>query len=520
MLKAITYSCRWDAVPDLKRFNFYVHYQSKKHIDIKMAEGYQSPLQHPGVKQYFERYLDVTKSFVRSLHSDNLISDAQQEKIMQQNNPEDKARTSHNILIQNVTEEMMPILNMVLQNNNFETIEQMMAFDFNIGHTEPIDTYDISDNMHSLTIDSNEQVSINQMNDNSAEVLSVQLRECNFGIDVFDTQPGCIHIFLHSMKPFYKELCNAENCIMYVTKYLENVKETLKHEQIIRVSIKKNAYSLPLKDGNGKTIEFSKTQVLQINRYFINGELKNAAKILQKMVPDTKVFEMKDRQPTDILLDLVKDDADKVWATFISLLQECGNDVMANRLVKMICAECYRTTIINDLKNIAVEIDTDLMEETFKGKTIPKAVLDKCISTKGELPRVERAKYFLQYVLLKGEMTSAFADVLSYRTKVVLNFSPCETHGGKCEITSKDVDKEFTFQVCKNGTDHFTLTRPQEADDILSKRSKSHHYVVQNVANKGLPNGNISGSLEDEQILSREDIVHKFGGKNGLSNLK
>lgn len=104
-----------------------------------------------------------------------------------------------------------------------------------------------------------------------------------------------------------------------------------------------------------------------------------------------------------------------------------------NRLLKYF-PECYRTTIINDLKNIAVEIDTDLMEETFKGKTVPKAVLDKCISTKGELPRVERAKYFLQYVLLKGEMVSAFADVLSYSTKVVLNFSPCETHGGKITL--------------------------------------------------------------------------------------
>lgn len=89
---------------------------------------------------------------------------------------------------------------------------------------------------------------------------------------------------------------------------------------------------------SGKIIEFSKTQVLQINRYFINGELKNAAQIFQKMFPDTKVFEMKDRQPTDILLDLVKGDSDKVWATFISLLQKFGNEAMADRLEKMICA--------------------------------------------------------------------------------------------------------------------------------------------------------------------------------------
>lgn len=93
--------------------------------------------------------------------------------------------------------------------------------------------------------------------------------------------------------------------------------------------------------------------------------------------------------------------------------------------------ECYRSTIIHDLKNVAVEIDTDMMEETFKGKTIPKVVLQKCIATKGELPRVERAKYFLQYVLLKGEMVSAFAEVFSDSSRMILNFSPCEEHGGR-----------------------------------------------------------------------------------------
>lgn len=70
----------------------------------------------------------MTKSFVRSLHSENLISDAQKEKILQQTTPKDKARTSHNILIENVTEEMRPILNKVLQDHKFETVERMMTF--------------------------------------------------------------------------------------------------------------------------------------------------------------------------------------------------------------------------------------------------------------------------------------------------------------------------------------------------------------------------------------------------------
>lgn len=72
------------------------------------------------------------------------------------------------------------------------------------------------------------------------------------------------------------------------------------------------------------------------------------------------------------------------------------------------------------------------MEETFKGKqNIPKVVLEDCLLSKGKLPRLERAKYFLEYVLLKGEILLAFADTLSSRSKIVLNFSPCQNHGGR-----------------------------------------------------------------------------------------
>ncbi|CAC5400353.1 unnamed protein product [Mytilus coruscus] len=309
---------------------------------MNVFSGNQSPLQHRGVIHYFEHIIDVTRRFVMSLHRENLISDSQKEEIIQQTTPKDRARTCGNILIQNVTDEMMLILNKVLQDHKFKTIEQMLTTgkhdnDLHLGHTKP---WAIFDQISMLTINSSREESTDRMNENSVNELSavVKLNECNF--DVIDIQPGCIHIFLHSEKPFYQELCDAENCRLYIKKCLalENVKETLKQGQIIRVVIKKNAYSLPLKDGKGKKFEFSKTQVIKINRYFINREMKNATQIFQKMVPETKVFEMKDRQSTDILLDLIKDETDKVWDTFISLLPDFGNETMANRLEKMICA--------------------------------------------------------------------------------------------------------------------------------------------------------------------------------------
>lgn len=130
--------------------------------------------------------------------------------------------------------------------------EYSFVSDFTFGHTEPIDIYD---HMHVVTVYSSEEESTDQMNENVVEKYSViYLRKSR--VDVVDTQPGCIHIFLHSEKPFYHELCDAENCQLYITKCLalENVKETLKPGQTVRVVIKKNAYSLPLKDEKGTSI--------------------------------------------------------------------------------------------------------------------------------------------------------------------------------------------------------------------------------------------------------------------------
>lgn len=93
---------------------------------MNVFTGNQSPLQHPEVIHYFEHFLDVTRGFLMSLHRENLISISQKEEIAQQATPEDKARSCRNILIQSVTKEMMPILNQVLKDHKYDTIEEML----------------------------------------------------------------------------------------------------------------------------------------------------------------------------------------------------------------------------------------------------------------------------------------------------------------------------------------------------------------------------------------------------------
>ncbi|XP_071180518.1 uncharacterized protein [Mytilus edulis] len=434
-----------------------------------MAEAPVSKLQHDKVKRYFRDKLEANTRLVDSLRRKQLINDDERDKISQGSESK-KANTCYEILVQKVTDDKIPILNTILHENGLQRVEEML-----IGETSEQDL-DISlGNTHLLTLFPSNEGSINRIMETTVDEYSAVIEESN--IEIYDMQFGCIHLFLHSKEPFYQELCEEKNCRIYIEKCLslKNVEATLKPNQTIKIVITKNPYSLPLKDGKGKSLEFSKKLVIKINRYVINSEINPCTQILARLETITGRLEPSQNKLADILLILMEKDPDKVWKTLIYSLRELNIVTIADRLEKMTCAECYRRTIICDFKNILDEIDTDLMEETFEGKPyIPEVVLKDCILSKGKLPRVERAKYFLEYVLLKGEVLLSFADALSSRSNVVLNFSPCEVHGGESlDTSSSEPDKEFTFLVCKDEKDKFYLKRfqtPSEGEILSSDR--------------------------------------------------
>lgn len=449
-----------------------------------MAEANIGELENPKVKHYFDSYLDVDNKFVESLCNKKLVSCEEKEMILRENNASGKARACYNILVKKISNDKIIILNDVLRTHGFKTVDDMKVMDM-----EVTVQYDLQLNpgstvpwtLHSTTIYSRNNQTNDQMLRNSADDYNIVTEDSI--INVYDIQDGCIHIFLHSRTTFYPDLCEEDNCREYIEKYLamQNVKETLEAGQTVTVAIRKNAFSIPLNKGHGKHFEFSKIQVLKINKYFIDNELKEHSHNLKETVGKPEIsMGGQDWQPTDILLEAMKGESNDVWFMFMRFIKKLGKNEMADRLESMICAECYRTTIIRDFPNVAEEIDTCLMEETFKGKqNIPKVVLEDCLLSKGKLPRLERAKYFLEYVLLKGEILLAFADTLSSRSKIVLNFSPCQNHGGESlDNSSSETDKEFTFIVCKDKKDQFYLSGTQTPNAVEPMHnSRSNGYV-------------------------------------------
>ncbi|VDH94676.1 Hypothetical predicted protein [Mytilus galloprovincialis] len=334
-----------------------------------MAEGgaHFSKLQHGKVKRYFRDKLEANTRLVDSLRRKQLINDDERDKILQGN------------------------------------------LDISIGNTEQ------HHDTHLVTLYPSNEGSTNQIIETTVNEWNALIEESN--IVLYDMQFGCIHLFLHSKKPFYQELCEENNCLVYIEKCLslKNVEATLKPNQTIKIVITKDAYSLPLKDGKGKSLEFSKKQVIKINRYYINSEINPCTQILARLETITGRLEHSQNKLADILLVLMEEDPEKVWKTLIFSLRELNIVAIADRLEKMTCA---------------------------------------------------------------GEVLLSFADALSSRSNVVLNFSPCEAHGGEIMDTSAcEPDKEFTFLVCKdekeyaNASMNTTLTDDVNMADNMERTS-------------------------------------------------
>lgn len=88
--------------------------------------GCDSKLHHEKVRQYFKNYVEADTSLVNSLRRENLISDDEKEKILQ-GSASEKAITCYEIILQNVSNEMIPILNRVLRENDLEIVEDMIG---------------------------------------------------------------------------------------------------------------------------------------------------------------------------------------------------------------------------------------------------------------------------------------------------------------------------------------------------------------------------------------------------------
>lgn len=90
-------------------------------------------------------------------------------------------------------------------------------------------------------------------------------------------------------------------------------------------------------------------------------------------------------------------------------------------------SECYRYSICQSKQDVMDEIDTDMISATLKGQQqVPKFIIEFCVERANTTSRADRARLFLDFILIKGELLTAFAEVLATRSNICIKCVKCK----------------------------------------------------------------------------------------------
>lgn len=326
-----------------------------------------------------------------------------------------------------------------------------------LSEQDPVDDLDISFgcNIKVTTTEeterSLEQHHINDMNNQLPE-------NCPVG----DVRSGCVEFILFSS---YAKLPNGSQrdfCLQFLQNLLRlpNVKATLKPGQTFKVMLRGGCLNIPLLDNNGQTITSLKDDVaLKLCRLEILQQMNVSETLgyLQEMELINGITSGKLQQITDEKLK--KEYIFHVLATLnIANLREVMLKLKESKYCKYIsdyveekkCLECYRYSIWQSKKEVMDEIDTQMMKTTFQDRPqqIPKFILECCIERSNITSRTDRAKLFLDFVLIKGQLLVAFAEVFTQRSKLCIKHVKCDTckKNGIESLVKYEEEKKADFE--------------------------------------------------------------------------
>lgn len=76
------------------------------------------------------------------------------------------------------------------------------------------------------------------------------------------------------------------------------------------------------------------------------------------------------------------------------------------------------------------EIDTNMISATFKlverQQQVPNFIFEFCVERANTTSRADRARLFLDFILIKGELLTAFAEVLATRSSIFIQNVKCK----------------------------------------------------------------------------------------------
>ncbi|CAC5391229.1 unnamed protein product [Mytilus coruscus] len=133
------------------------------------------------------------------------------------------------------------------------------------------------------------------------------------------------------------------------------------------------------------------------------------------------------------------------------------------------CSGCFRQTVLGNYQTILDEIETSMMEETFKTDIVPGCIKKACIDEKDKRSRLERADIFLQFVLTNEKLLMAFKRIYEKSSEVAPKPMYCGPHSLETELIKDTKKHRETIELC------FVIHYEAKDDNIVIS-SATHEF--------------------------------------------
>lgn len=133
------------------------------------------------------------------------------------------------------------------------------------------------------------------------------------------------------------------------------------------------------------------------------------------------------------------------------------------------CSGCFRQTVHFSYQIILDEIETSMMEETFKADIVPGCIKRACVDEKDKRSRLERADIFLQFVLTNEKLLMAFKRIYEKYSEVAPKLMYCGPHSLETKSIKDTPLLRETIELC-------FVIHYEAKDDTIVITSAEHEY--------------------------------------------
>lgn len=213
---------------------------------------------------------------------------------------------------------------------------------------------------------------------------------------------------------------------------------------------------------------------------------KNSAKVQQFIKSLLQSHELKERFEKKRIIRVEIEEKQNDFLFHVEEQSNANGTYKPDLLNPKACSACLRQTVVDNYETMLDEVETTMIEETFKDSVllVPGYIIQACIKEKAERSRQERADIFLQFVLTHERLVIDFFKAFNKISDVKPNIVACKQHSGLHEdyplLREKIV---MHFEIYYDRTDDVIIVNalPEKLNNMLADKQDEKLLQIEDI---------------------------------------